>query len=399
LWGEDVEQRVRALLPADSQIAELPEKVQFCSRCVVSNQRPRIVFEDGVCSACRYKASQAAVDWKTRDAELCELLDSYRRDSGWDVIVPTSGGKDSGPIAHRLKHEYRMHPLAVKWAPFGYTDIGFQNFNAFVHSGFDCLVGWPNGFVLRKLSRIALEVLGDAWQPFAYGQLNFAMHMALRMGIPLVFFGENGEAEYGGDPSANDKPCWGYDDWERVYLKGAGIDRLFDIGLEVGAFTRDERREISEFYRLPPRDKLGGVQFHWFAYYRKWHPQGNYYYATENTGFTANTERSEGTYSKYASLDDRFDGFHYYMAYVKFGIGRCTSDAAHEIRDGEITRDEGVALVNRFDGEFPKRHFQEFLSYLNLDKEHFRQVCDRWRRPEIWDRDDRDEWVPRHKVS
>ncbi len=60
--------------------------------------------------------------------------------------------------------------------------------------------------------------------------------------------------------------------------------------------------------------------------------------------------------SKYASLDDKLDGLHYYMARVKFGIGRCTSDAAHEIRDGDLSREEGLALVARYDGEFPERH-------------------------------------------
>ena len=33
-------------------------------------------------------------------------------------------------------------------------------------------------------------------------------------------------------------------------------------------------------------------------------------------------ERNEGTFSKYASLDDQFDGFHFYLAFIKFGIGR-----------------------------------------------------------------------------
>ena len=72
-----------------------------------------------------------------------------------------------------------------------------------------------------------------------------------------------------------------------------------------------------------------------------------FYYCVENTGFKPNPVRSEGTYSKYASLDDQLDGFHYYLAYIKFGLGRATSDAAHEIRDGHLTRDEGIQLVNK----------------------------------------------------
>ena len=99
----------------------------------------------------------------------------------------------------------------------------------------------------------------------------------------------------------------------------------------------------------------------WFSNYKKWVPQENYYYAVENTGFKANQGRSEGTYSKYASLDDRTDGFHYYMSYIKFGLGRATSDAAHEIRDGHLTREEGAALVKRYDGEFPDKYFDLFF--------------------------------------
>ena len=387
IWSPDVEMRVRAeAAPMDRQLAEAPKEIRFCTRCVVSNQRPRIVFDaEGVCSACRYaeRKRDGRIDWEARGKELRALLDRHRRSTGYDVIVPVSGGKDSATIAHRLKHEFGMHPLCVTWAPFAYTEVGRANFEAFVHCGFDTIVAHPDGLMHRRLARLALEYLGDAWQPFAYGQLNFAMHAAVRFGVPLVMFGENGEAEYGGDPAANDKPCWDRADWDRVYLKGAGVDNLLDLGRALGAFEQGDCRSLSAFYAAPARAE---TEFHWWAHYNRWHPQANFYYAQANTGFTANPEgRSEGTYSKYASLDDKHDGFHYYMAYIKFGIGRCTSDAAHEVRDSEITRDEAVALVKRFDGEFPKRHFKEFCEYLGIDAAHFWRIVDRWRRSEIWE--------------
>ena len=92
----------------------------------------------------------------------------------------------------------------------------------------------------------------------------------------------------------------------------------------------------------------------------------------ENCNFTPNPERTEGTYSKYASLDDKFDGFHYYLAFIKFGIGRATSDTAHEIRDKKIDREEGKALVKKFDGEFPTKYFKEFLDYCSIQKKSSR---------------------------
>ncbi len=108
--------------------------------------------------------------------------------------------------------------------------------------------------------------------------------------------------------------------------------------------------------------------------------------------------RSEGTYSKYASLDDRTDGFFYYTTYIKFGYGRATQDAAQEIRHRHITREEGVALVNRFDGEFPKKYFKEFLAYIDMLEEQFWKTADSFRDPLLWKKEG-DKWELRYKAS
>ena len=132
------------------------------------------------------------------------------------------------------------------------------------------------------------------------------------------------------------------------------------------------------------------------GYYKFWDPQENYYYCREHAGFTPNTERSQGTYSKYASLDDQIDGFHY-LAYIKFGIGRTTSDSAHEIRDGKITREEGVALVKRYDHEFPTKYFAEFLDYCSINENEVNKVIDSWRSEHIWKQEGKN-WVLRQPV-
>lgn len=379
---------------SDQQLLSLPKKVRFCTKCVISNQRPRIVFDkDGVCSACHYAfAKYNKIDWKKRQQELLQLLDAYRRrDGAYDVIVPASGGKDSGTVAHRLKHEYGMHPLTVTFSPFLYTDIGWQNFQNFVKSGFDNMLGSPNGQVYRKLARLSFEYLGDAWQPFAFGQMSFAFRVAARYGIKLVFFGEHGEVEYGGSIKNIEKPGMPFEDWANVYFKGITPEDFLHFG-----FSKHDLWIFS----LPPIEEIrkAKVVMQWFGYYHKWIPQENYYYATEHTGFQANPEgRSEGTYSKYASLDDKTDGFHYYMAFIKFGIGRATSDAAHEIRDGHITREEGIRLVHRYDGEFPKKYFPEFLEYLDLTEDEFWRIVDKFRAPHIWKKE-KGVWKLRHQL-
>jgi len=374
----------------------LPEEVSFCKKCTISNQRPRITFDaDGVCSACRFAEFKGSkINWQQRENELLETLKRFKRKDGhYDVIVPSSGGKDSAFIAHELKYKYGMNVLTVTWAPHLYTDIGFRNFQSMIHiGGIDNILGTPNGIIHRKLTKLSFEVLGDPFQPFIYGQTNFPLQIATKFKVPLIMYGENGEVEYGGDMKNAFSPTRDYQqDHKKHYFSGLEPKDMVKYGLN----DKDLMPYLS-----PPNELLDKIkaEIHFYGYYKRWTPQENYYYCSEHTGFKANPVRSEGTYSKYASLDDRLDGFHYYLSYIKFGIGRATSDSAHEIRDGHITREEGVSLVSKFDGEFPKKHFKEFLEYCDITEEYFWEVIDSWRSPHLWLRDN-GEWKLRHRVS
>ena len=172
-----------------SEKYNLPKDVKFCKKCVISNQRPRIVFDnEGICSACRYFEYKEKVDFKEREDELKKLLDKHRSKSEtYDCVVPSSGGKDSAYVAHELKYKYGMNPLTVTWAPLKYTDIGWQNLNNFNNSGFDVILGMPQGDVKRKLTRVAMIEMGDPFQAFIYGQVLFPVTIALKFGIKLIF--------------------------------------------------------------------------------------------------------------------------------------------------------------------------------------------------------------------
>jgi N-acetyl sugar amidotransferase len=362
----------------------LPAEVKFCKRCTISNQRPRIGFdEDGICTACRFADfKKTGIDWKLRKKELEDLCDRHRKNDGsYDVIVPGSGGKDGSYVAHQLKHEFGMNPLTVTWAPHIYTDIGKRNFTNFVNSGFTNILGTPDGQVHRKMTRLSFIHLGDPFQPFIYGQYNFPIQISVRFNIPLIMYGENGEVEYGGDMKNAYRPNRDIEDAEKHYFSGLPPEFWKDHGIS--------QRDIHP-YLPPPFEmvKKNKSEVHFFSYYKYWDPQENYYYCTEKTGFSAHPERSEGTYSKYASLDDRLDGYHYYLMFMKFGIGRTTSDTAHEVRDEKITRDEGIALIKKYDGEFPKRYYDEFLTYCDLTDEEAQAIFDSWRGDHIWQKDE-----------
>lgn len=371
----------------------LPEEVRFCKSCTISNQRPRITFDEhGVCSACRYaEYKKANVDWNERERELTELCKRFKKSDGsYDVLVPCSGGKDGAFVAHQLKYKYGMNPLTVTWAPLLYTDIGRQNLESFINSGFTHIKGSPDGRVARKLTYLSFKYLGDPFQPFVYGVTNFPLKIAARFGISLIMYGENGEVEYGGDMKNAFRPSRDIEDHNKHYFAGMPPEVWSEYGVTLADLAPFRAPDIDEI-------RANKTEIHFMGYYKHWDPQENFYYAIANTGFTPNPERSEGTYSKYASLDDRVDGFHYYLGFIKFGIGRATSDAAHEIRDGKISREEGVALVRRFDGEFPRKYYQEFLDYCGITEEEFEEVVDSWRSDHLWTKT-AEGWQLKHPV-
>lgn len=399
----------------------LPTEIRFCRKCVISNQRPNSAIEfkhhrgskketigfdeNGVCDACRLaEEKRGTIDWAERDRQLRDLCDRYRRDDGqYDCLVPGSGGKDSFYAAHKLKYEYGMHPLTVTWAPHVYTDWGWRNHQAWIHAGFDNYLMTPNGRIHRLLTRLAVENLFHPFQPFILGQKNLAPKMALAFDIPLVFYGEN-EAEYGNPikDSGEARRSYKYfsmSDPNEVFFGGASLSELYDrYGFE--------KVDLEPYLPANP-DQLEArkVEVHYLGYYLKWHPQACYYYAVEHGDFQASPERTPGTYSKYNSIDDRIDDFHYWTTWIKFGIGRATYDAAQEIRSGDITREEGVALVKRFDGEFPERFAEEIFKYLSIPakeypkaskqfaephmtRESFLRLADKFRSPHLWKKTD-----------
>ena len=205
---------------------------------------------------------------------------------------------------------------------------------------------------MKTLTRLSIENLFHPFQTFILGQKQMAPKLAIKFGIPLIFYGEH-EAEFGNpiaesNSSLQDSSYHLYDDIDSLTLGGVTVRELreqHNLSLNELAPFLPARRENYE---------KGKVEVQYLGYYLKWLPQESYYYSVKHAGFKARPFRTSGTYSKYLSLDDKIDDLNYYCYYIKFGFGRCTEDASQEIRNGHIDREEGKALVARFDGEFPE---------------------------------------------
>ena len=407
----------------------LPSDVFFCKKCVISNQRPNsaveydnktgvkkhtIAFnEKGVCDACNFaEQKKNEIDWANREQELIDLCDRYRKSDGYyDCLVPGSGGKDSFYASHILKTKYKMNPLTVTWAPHIHTDWGWKNFKSWINSGQDNYLMTPNGRVHRLLTRLATDILYHPFQPFMIGQKNLAPKMAELFEIPLVFYGEN-EAEYGNPISDTETPIR-----DSSYFTSSSLENIHLSGLSVPDLIENFGLTLNDLQPYLPIGKktASEMEVHYLGYYLKWHPQSAYYYSVQHGGFEAAPERTPGTYSKYNSIDDKIDDLHYYTTGIKYGLGRASYDAAQEIRSGDITREEGVALVRKFDHEYPERFMDELLEYLSIDprsfpvahnyfeepimsRDYLARLTDTFRSPHLWATENNG-WTLRHVVE
>ena len=389
----------------------LPIEVKYCVECNLSNQRPTSINEyfhtenssqktvefdeNGICAGCNFvkKEFDNSINWDDREKELIELCNKHRKNNGeYDCIVPGSGGKDSVYASYVLKHKYKMNPLTVTWAPHLYTDIGWKNFQSWLHKGgFDNYLYTPNPDIHRKIAREATIRLFHPFQPFILGQKTFALKIASKFNIPLVFYGEM-QGKGGKKVSSKVKTfseIKGQKGFEMDPLEGKKFEEAYLGGKQVREYL-DEGVKKSDLESYKPLDieivKKKNIQFHFLGYYLRWVPQEMYYFAVKNTDFNANPQRTEGTYSKYISLDDKIDGFFFYTSYIKFGIGRAMFDSAQEIRHGHITKEEGKALINKFDGEYPQKYENEFYDYISMKKEEFLELCDKFRPEHLWEK-------------
>jgi len=389
----------------------LPKKVLFCKKSLISNQRPNssieflsnknskkktIGFQNGISDSWKYSRLKKKIDFNKRKKELLKLLEKHRGKHGeFDCIVPGSGGKDSCFASHILKYEYGMNPLTVTWPPILYTEYGYKNFKNWLSFGkHENVSAKRDENTMKYLTKKSIENLFHPFQTFILGQKNFAAKMALKYKIPLVFFGEN-EAEHGNPMADNfsslrNKSYYTYKSIDNVYLGGVKFKELL---------KKFKKKHLEEF--LPPRHQefeSFPIQVHYLGYYLKWIPQETYYYAVKNCGFRPRPFRTNGTYSKYNSLDDKIDDLHYYTTFIKFGIGRATYDVSQEIRNDHLNIDEGKKLIKKYDGEFPEMYLSEILEYLEIPKSKFLKLRDSFRSPHLWKKNMK-KWQLRHTAN
>lgn len=366
-------------------------EVVYCSNCLAMSTRPRITFDErGFCNACRWMEAKKNIDWGTRQAELKELLAKHKRSDGYyDCLVPVSGGKDGSYVAYNLKHKYGMNPLCITVTPQMQLDIGERNLKSFIASGYDHIAVNANPDVMRLLDKTGFVEKGFPYYGWLIAIHSAPVNFAIKMGINLIFYGEDGEVEYGGTNETENNAIYDVEYMKNVYLDGGYEKVLAESGIAAGDLN---------FYSFD-HSVDGALKLditHW-SYFENWDPYRNYLLAKEKCGLIESESNNSGTFTNFAQNDQALYALHTYLMYLKFGFGRANQDACIEVRRGAMDRSQAVQLVRLYDGLYPEEYISDYLEYYQMTIEDFNDVIDNWANKEIFEKVN-GRWSPKFEV-
>jgi len=355
--------------------------------------RPRITFDvRGWCNACVWTEKKRNLDWDVRHAELINLLDKHRRNDGeFDCLVPCSGGKDGSYVAYNLKHKYGMNPLCVTITPALTLPLGDQNLRAFVKSGYNHISVNPDHEAMRVLNKTGFIEMGFPYYGWLISIHTAVIRTATAFGINLIFYGEDGEVEYGGSTETSKDPIYNVHYQKKIYLEGGYEKVLATSGLSASQIN---------LFRYPSDAELKKHTLkltHW-SYFENWDPYRNYLVAKEHCGLKEAEDSNSGTFTNFSQNDQALYALHTYLMYVKFGFGRANQDACIEVRRGAMDRPQAVNLVRLYDGHYPEEFMPLYLDYYKMTQAEFDDVIGRYVNRELFRKVD-GRWTPNFTVS
>ena len=366
-------------------------QISWCTNCLNTSTRPRISFDNnGICNACLWAKNKKKILWNKRTDQLKKLLKKHKSKSGlYDCIVPVSGGKDGSYVAYQLKNKYKMKPLTVTVRPELETKLGQENLNSFIKSGYDHIHITPNQDVMKKLNTYGFIEKGFPYYGWLIAIHTSVLRIAANFKINLIFYGEDGEVEYGGSKETSTKPMYDINYQKKIYLEG-GYNKILS---KIKAKNSD-----LYFFKFPTTKESKKIRITHWSYFEPWDSYRNYLVAKNKCGLIEKNNSNQGTFTNFAQNDQALYDLHAYLMYLKFGFGRATQDAGIEIRRGAMTRDQALNLVKLYDGYFPNKHLNMYLNYYDLNRTQFDKIIDKWANKNLFYKKNK-KWHPKFEIK
>ena len=364
------------------------QNIFWCKNCLNASTRPRITFnKKGICNACEWSEEKKKINWKSR---LKILKKTFKNKSNqFDCIVPVSGGKDGSYVAYTLKNKFKINPLCVTVRPPLETEIGNKNLLNFINSGFDHIHISPNQEAMQKLNKFGFIHKGFPYYGWLIAIHTSILRVATSFGINVIFYGEDGEVEYGGSNLTKNKAFYNILYQKKIYLED-GYDKI------LKKLNLEESKKF--FFKFPENKEIKNVLITHWSYFENWNSYRNYLVAKKECGLIEKKESNVGTFTNFAQNDQALYSLHTYMMYLKFGFGRATQDAGIEIRRGSMTRSQAINLVKMYDNSYPKKFMKLYFDYFKINKTEFEKILDKWANKKLFHKV-KDRWQPKFQIS
>ncbi len=339
-----------------------------CTRCLYPDTKPDLHFDaEGVCSACTAYDKRKLVNWDARERELLKILKTAPKNgSGYDCIVPSSGGKDSHWQVLKLI-ELGARPLVVTATTCHLTPIGRKNIDNLARYATTIEVT-PNRTVRASLNRLGLELVGDISWPEHVSIFTTPFRVACDLGIPLMFYGECPQEAYGGPPGTDEAREMTLR-WTQEFGGFLGL-RPSDMVGHMGILA-----EEMQDYELPSAKRIEklGVRAYFLGQFYPWDSRRNWERAVAS-GMTSILPTPRNWWPG-ENLDCYLTGIHDWLMQLKFGYGRAVAQISVDIRAGRISRQQALQEAERRESLYPDNYMgmsiDDILRPLGLSREEF----------------------------
>lgn len=343
----------------------------ICATCCIPSSRPDTSFIDGQCSACVSYEKRKEIDWEARESQLIQILEENKNGSGYDCIVPSSGGKDSTAQVIKLL-ELGAKPLVVTATTCHLTTIGRLNIDNLARYATTIEVS-PNKEVRAMLNRLGLDMVGDCSWPEHVSIFTTPFKIAEQTGIPLIFYGENPQSEYGGPPGTDEAKEMTRR-WVSEFGGFLGLRPQDLVG--INGLTEHDMYDY-----MPPSTTNATAYF--LGQFFEWDSHKNAEIAIEHGMRTFGEAPCDASWWDAENLDNAQTGLHDHFMYLKYGYGRLAAQLSVDVRAGRIDRQSALEIVEQRDGLFPYSyagvHIDEVLSRIGMTRDGLAEILQRFK--------------------
>ena len=373
--------------------------MKYCKICLNTDTRPGTTFsKNGLCPVCNHKKNESYIDWNHRRKILDDIVDFGKQNSNgtYDCIIGVSGGKDSTRQAIFVKETLKMNPLLVclEYPPEQITQMGVNNISNLIELGFDCITIYPNPLIWKKLVRKGFFEYGNYLKACEIALFSRVPRIAIAHQIPLVWWGENSAIQVGESSVLGDTGYDGNNLRNMNTLGGGDIKWMLGDGItekDLLQFTYPSKEDIDK----------ANIKITFLGYFWKdWSFINNAAYAAvRGIDYRNNKPWETGDLYGITALDENWVTFNQGIKYLKFGFGRISDYINEEIRDGLITRKEGAALIDKYDGMFNIEYVKNFCKYINITYDEFWEKIDGFVNLDLFEKIEQGNYKRKFKVG